>query len=100
MFVMIADQQALTDNAKDPRKIIDSVMEVTLDYLSVGFNPDKTNIFIQSQIPELAELTAYYLNLVTVARLNRNPTVKDEIKQRIWRGYTSRIFRLSSKPSS
>lgn len=82
MFVMIADQQALTDNAKDPQKIINSVMEVTLDYLSVGLNPDKTNIFIQSQIPELAELTAYYLNLVTVARLNRNPTVKDEIKQK------------------
>lgn len=82
MFVMIADQQALTDNAKDPQKIINSVMEVTLDYLSVGLDPDKTNIFIQSQIPELAELTAYYLNLVTVARLNRNPTVKDEIKQK------------------
>ncbi|WP_297132036.1 tryptophan--tRNA ligase [Terrisporobacter sp.] len=82
MFVMIADQQALTDNAKDPQKIIDSVMEVTLDYLSVGLDPEKTNIFIQSQIPELSELTAYYLNLVTVARLNRNPTVKDEIKQK------------------
>lgn len=82
MFVMIADQQALTDNAKNPQKIIDSVMEVTLDYLSVGLNPEKTNIFIQSQIPELAELTVYYLNLVTVARLNRNPTVKDEIKQK------------------
>ena len=81
MYVMIADQQALTDNAKDPQKIIDSVMEVTLDYLSVGLDPEKTNIFIQSQIPELAELTVYYLNLVTVARLNRNPTVKDEIKQ-------------------
>lgn len=82
MYVMIADQQALTDNAKDPQKIIDSVMEVTLDYLSVGLDPEKTNIFIQSQIPELAELTVYYLNLVTVARLNRNPTVKDEIKQK------------------
>lgn len=82
MFVMIADQQALTDNAKDPQKIIDSVIEVTLDYLSIGLDPEKTNIFIQSQIPELAELTVYYLNLVTVARLNRNPTVKDEIKQK------------------
>lgn len=82
MYVMIADQQALTDNAKDPQKIIDSVMEVVLDYLSVGLDPEKTNIFIQSQIPELAELTVYYLNLVTVARLNRNPTVKDEIKQK------------------
>lgn len=82
MFVMIADQQALTDNAKNPEKIINSVMEVTMDYLAVGLDPDKTNIFIQSQIPELAELTVYYLNLVTVARLSRNPTVKDEIKQK------------------
>lgn len=82
MFVMIADQQALTDNAKNPEKIINSVMEVTKDYLAVGLDPDKTNIFIQSQIPELAELTVYYLNLVTVARLSRNPTVKDEIKQK------------------
>lgn len=86
MFVMIADQQALTDNAKDPQKIINSVMEVTLDYLSVGLDPEKTNIFIQSQIPELAELTAYYLNLVSVARLNRNPTVKEEIKQKSFGG--------------
>lgn len=82
MFVMIADQQALTDNAKNPEKIINSVMEVTMDYLAVGLDPYKTNIFIQSQIPELAELTVYYLNLVTVARLSRNPTVKDEIKQK------------------
>lgn len=82
MFVMIADQQALTDNAKNPEKIINSVMEVTMDYLAVGLDPEKTNIFIQSQIPELAELTVYYLNLVTVARLSRNPTVKDEIKQK------------------
>lgn len=82
MFVMIADQQALTDNAKNPEKIIKSVMEVTKDYLAVGLDPEKTNIFIQSQIPELAELTVYYLNLVTVARLSRNPTVKDEIKQK------------------
>ncbi|MDU4862502.1 MAG: tryptophan--tRNA ligase [Terrisporobacter othiniensis] len=82
MFVMIADQQALTDNAKNPEKIINSVMEVTKDYLAVGLDPEKTNIFIQSQIPELAELTVYYLNLVTVARLSRNPTVKDEIKQK------------------
>ena len=86
MFVMIADQQALTDNAKDPQKIINSVMEVTLDYLAVGLDPEKTNIFIQSQIPELAELTAYYLNLVSVARLNRNPTVKEEIKQKSFGG--------------
>ena len=86
MYIMIADQQALTDNAKDPQKIINSVMEVTMDYLSVGLDPEKVNIFIQSQIPELAELTAYYLNLVSVARLQRNPTVKEEIKQKSFGG--------------
>ncbi|MDY4574401.1 MAG: tryptophan--tRNA ligase [Intestinibacter sp.] len=82
MFIMIADQQALTDNAKNPKKIIDSLLEVTMDYISVGLDPAKTNLFIQSQIPELAELTVYYLNLVTVARLQRNPTVKSEIQQK------------------
>ena len=86
MYIMIADQQALTDNAKDPQKIINSVMEVTMDYLSVGLDPEKVNIFIQSQIPELSELTAYYLNLVSVARLQRNPTVKEEIKQKSFGG--------------
>lgn len=86
MYIMIADQQALTDNAKDPQKIINSVMEVTMDYLAVGLDPEKVNIFIQSQIPELAELTAYYLNLVSVARLQRNPTVKEEIKQKSFGG--------------
>lgn len=86
MYIMIADQQALTDNAKDPQKIINSVMEVTMDYLAVGLDPEKVNIFIQSQIPELAELTVYYLNLVSVARLNRNPTVKEEIKQKSFGG--------------
>ena len=82
MFIMIADQQALTDNAKNPKKIVDSLLEVTMDYISVGLDPAKTNLFIQSQIPELAELTVYYLNLVTVARLQRNPTVKSEIQQK------------------
>ena len=82
MFIMIADQQALTDNAKNPKKIVDSLLEVTMDYISVGLDPTKTNLFIQSQIPELAELTVYYLNLVTVARLQRNPTVKSEIQQK------------------
>ncbi|MGM9534656.1 MAG: tryptophan--tRNA ligase, partial [Intestinibacter sp.] len=82
MYIMIADQQALTDNAKNPKKIIDSLLEVTMDYISVGLDPAKTNLFIQSQIPELAELTVYYLNLVTVARLHRNPTVKSEIQQK------------------
>lgn len=82
MYIMIADQQALTDNAKNPKKIVDSLLEVTMDYISVGLDPAKTNLFIQSQIPELAELTVYYLNLVTVARLHRNPTVKSEIQQK------------------
>ena len=82
MFVMIADQQALTDNAKNPKKIVDNLLEVAMDYMAVGLDPTKTNLFIQSQIPELAELTMYYLNLVTVSRLHRNPTVKSEIQQK------------------
>ena len=82
MFVMVADQQALTDNAKNPKKIVDNLLEVTMDYMSVGLDPEKTTLFIQSQVPELAELTMYYLNLVTVSRLHRNPTVKSEIQQK------------------
>ncbi|MEN8076375.1 tryptophan--tRNA ligase [Clostridioides difficile] len=81
-YIMIADQQALTDNARNPEKIRNSLVEVALDYLSVGIDPTKSTIFIQSQIPELNELTMHYLNLVTVARLERNPTVKSEIKER------------------
>ncbi|WP_131783461.1 tryptophan--tRNA ligase [Legionella gresilensis] len=81
-FVMIADTQALTDNFETPEKIIDNVYEVALDYLAVGIDPTKSTIFIQSQIPELAELTTYYLNLVTLGRLERNPTVKAEIQQK------------------
>lgn len=82
MFIMIADQQALTDNAKNPEKVLASVKEVALDYLAVGLDPSKSTIFIQSQIPQLPELTVYYLNLVTLARLERNPTVKSEIKEK------------------
>lgn len=82
MFVMIADTQALTDNAKNMQKIKDSVFEVAKDYLSVGIDPKKSNIFIQSGVPELAELTQYFSNLVTVSRLRRNPTVKAEISQK------------------
>ncbi|HIX01636.1 MAG TPA: tryptophan--tRNA ligase [Candidatus Ligilactobacillus excrementigallinarum] len=82
MFVMIADQQALTDNARNPKKIQDSLFQVALDYLAVGLRPDKTTIFVQSQIPALSELNMYYLNLVSVSRLERNPTVKNEIKQK------------------
>lgn len=81
-FIIIADVQALTDNAENPEKIRKNILEVALDYLSVGIDPTVTTIFIQSLVPELAELTMYYLNLVTVPRLQRNPTVKDEIKQR------------------
>lgn len=82
MFIMIADQQALTDNAKNPKKVRQSIIQVALDYLAVGLDPSKSTIFLQSQIPQLAELTVYYLNLVTVSRLERNPTVKSEIKQK------------------
>lgn len=81
-FIMIADQQALTDNARDPEKIKNSLIEVALDYLAVGIDPTKSTIFVQSQIPALAELNLYYLNLVTVSRLERNPTVKTEIAQK------------------
>ncbi|MEE1988204.1 tryptophan--tRNA ligase [Limosilactobacillus reuteri] len=81
-FIMIADQQALTDNARDPGKIRRSLHEVALDYLAVGIDPKKSTILVQSQIPALSELTMHYLNLVTVARLRRNPTVKTEIKQK------------------
>lgn len=81
-FVMIADVQALTDNFNNPQKVRDNVYQVLLDYLSVGIDPEKTAIFLQSMIPELAELTVYYSNLVTIARLERNPTVKTEIAQK------------------
>ena len=81
-FIMIADQQALTDNAKNPKKIQNSLIEVILDYLSVGIDPIKSNIFVQSQIPELSELTMHYLNLVSISRLKRNPTVKNEMKEK------------------
>ena len=79
---MIADAQALTDNADNPAKIRDNIMEVALDYLSVGIDPAKSNIFVQSAVTELTELTFYYMNLVTVSRLQRNPTVKSEIQMR------------------
>lgn len=81
-FIMIADMQALTDNADNPAKIRDNLLEVALDYLAVGIDPAKSTIFVQSQITELCELTTYYMNLVTLARLERNPTVKSEIKDK------------------
>lgn len=81
-YIMIADTQALTDNARNPEKIRNSLIQVALDYLTVGIDPAKSTIYVQSQIPALFELTAYYMDLVTVARLERNPTVKTEIKQK------------------
>ncbi len=82
IYIMIADAQALTDNADNPEKVRQNIVEVALDYLSCGLDPAKSVIFIQSQIPELCELTFYYMNLVTVSRLQRNPTVKTEIQMR------------------
>ena len=82
MFVFMADVQALTDNADNPEKIRQNIIEVALDYLAAGLNPEKCTLFIQSQIPELAELTTYLMNLITVSRVQRNPTVKTEIKMR------------------
>lgn len=81
-FVFIADTQALTDNAFDPEKIRKNVDELMLDYLACGLDPDKCTLFVQSGVPELAEISMYYLNLVTLSRLQRNPTVKDEMKQK------------------
>ena len=82
IFIMIADAQALTDNADNPEKVRQNIIEVALDYLSAGLDPEKVTIFIQSQVPELCELAFYYMNLVTVQRLQRNPTVKQEIQLR------------------
>ena len=82
LFIMVADVQALTDNAKNPEKVAKNVLQVALDYLAVGLDPKKSTLFVQSQIPELAELTMYYANLVSVNRLKRNPTVKAEIEQK------------------
>lgn len=84
IFIMIADAQALTDNADNPEKVRQNVLEVALDYLACGIDPKKSTIFVQSQIPQLCELTCYYMNLVTVSRLQRNPTVKSEIPMRIF----------------
>ena len=82
MFIMIADAQALTDNAENPQKVRESVMQVAMDYLAIGIDPSKTSIMIQSLVPQLHELTMYYMNLVTVSRVQRNPTIKSEIQMR------------------
>ena len=82
IYIMIADAQALTDNAEHPEKVRDNIIQVALDYLSCGLDPEKSTIFIQSMVPQLTELSFYYMNLVTVSRLQRNPTVKSEIQMR------------------
>ena len=82
VYIMIADAQALTDNIENPEKVRQNIIEVALDYLSAGLDPAKSTLFVQSQISELTELTFFYANLVTVSRLQRNPTVKSEIKMR------------------
>mgnify|MGYP000423494493 CR=1 FL=1 len=82
IYIMIADAQALTDNAEHPERVCQNIMKVALDYLAVGIDPEKANIFIQSMVPQLTELTFYYMNLVTVSRVQRNPTVKAEIQMR------------------
>ena len=82
IYIMIADAQALTDNAEHPEKVRQNIMNVALDYLACGLDPEKSTLFIQSMVPELTELTFYYMNLVTVSRVQRNPTVKAEIQQR------------------
>ena len=87
-YILISDLQALTDNARDPEKIRRSVIEVALDYLAVGIDPEKSTIFIQSQVPELSELTIYYMNLVSFARLKRNPTIKSEMESK---GYGANV---------
>ena len=81
-YIMIADAQALTDNVDNPQKVRDNVLQVALDYLAVGIDPQKSTIFIQSMLPQIAELTIFYLNFVTVNRLRRNPTIKTEIQQK------------------
>ena len=85
-YILVADVQALTDNADNPQKVRNNIVELLLDYLSVGINPQKTTICIQSMIPAIAELTVFYLNLVSVARLERNPTIKQELKLRNFGG--------------
>ena len=92
IFIMIADAQALTDNADNPEKIRQNVIEVALDYLAAGIDPEKTHIFIQSAVPELTELSFYYMNLVSVQRLQRNPTVKTELEMRKFEGGTPTGF--------
>ena len=98
IFIMIADAQALTDNADNPEKVRQNIIEVALDYLSCGLDPEKSTIFIQSQVPELTELSFYYMNLVTVSRVQRNPTVKAEIQMRNFEASIT-VSRLQRNPT-
>lgn len=98
IFIMIADAQALTDNADNPEKVRQNIIEVALDYMACGLDPEKSTLFIQSQVPELTELSFYYMNLVTVSRLQRNPTVKNEIKMRNLRQVSRLILYISDQP--
>ena len=96
IYIEIADSQAITDNFDNIEKIRNNVLEVALDYLAVGIDPEKTTIFLQSRLPQLCELTFYYMNLVSVSRLKRNPTIKEEI---VLRGFEESIFNISNKSS-
>ena len=101
IYIMIADAQALTDNADNPEKVRQNVLQVALDYLAVGIDPAKAHIFIQSMVPELTELSFYYMNLVTVSRLQRNPTVKAEIQQKNFEtSIPVGLFTISTSSSS
>lgn len=107
MYVFIADAQALTDNIDNPEKVRQNVIEVALDYLACGLDPEKVTIFIQSQIPELCELSFYFMDLVSVSRLQRNPTVKTEVQMRSFAGdsipvgfFTTPSARPPTSPSS
>ena len=97
IYIMIADAQALTDNAEHPEKVRSNIAEVALDYLACGIDPEKSTIFIQSEVPQLTELMFYYMNLVTLSRLQRNPTVKAEITARLRKQHTGGLFVLSHK---
>ena len=98
IYIMIADAQALTDNAEHPEKVRQNILQVALDYLACGLDPEKATIFIQSMVPELTELTFYYMNLVTVSRVQRNPTVKAEIQMRNFEASIRLVF--SAIPSA
>ena len=101
IYVMIADAQALTDNAENPEKVRQNILQVALDYLACGINPAKSHIFIQSMVPQLTELSFYYINLVTVSRVQRNPTVKSGVQMRNFEGqHPGGLLLLPHQPGS